>query len=335
MKAMPRKTNRNECGQALVAVLGLLVIGGLTITPVLAHVKTGVQSIGMHREKADSFYVADAGIEHGAWRLLYEEGFAESFTAENPSVEYTANVSDATVSIRITKVAAVNTDTLSLDVDYVMPAGHQLELRATVQEDDHCVFAYDTTSYDSWLNMPVPSGSITYYLHDNPTPPVGDTNHQADLPMDDTAPTAEILYNYDQDRDALPGRRVEEASGDIDELEVREYLNWLTAPYPSDVHHQGTVVINLYIAPDGFNFDNEGEFTAYLRDYDPLFGTYTEIVSQTYEVGEGEWVEPWHSTAPEGKYEIIARAGDAQVNTTIGLRFGYLRILSYAIVGTI
>ncbi len=49
---------------------------------------------------------------------------------------------------------------------------------------------------------------IYYYLHNNPTPPVGNTVSQVDLPMDTSAPTATTLYNYDTNRDSDPGRRL-------------------------------------------------------------------------------------------------------------------------------
>lgn len=49
---------------------------------------------------------------------------------------------------------------------------------------------------------------IYYYLHNNPTPPVGNTTAQADLLMNTTAPTSGTLYNYDTDRDSELGIRL-------------------------------------------------------------------------------------------------------------------------------
>jgi len=87
----------------------------------------------------------------------------------------------------------------------------------------------------------------------------------------------DTLYNYDQNYDPDPGRKIEESNGGPDGLEIKEYQNWLTEPYAEDTHFQGTAILNLYIAPDGFNFDNDGSFRVYLRDYDPATDTYTEI----------------------------------------------------------
>jgi len=330
MKSWLNELIKNERGQALILVLGLLIIGGLLIAPLLAHASTSLNAGQVHEEKMAKFYRAEAGVEHGLWRLLHEEGFAESLTPENPTIQYSVNISGVSVPVTITRLAGMGGDSLSLNVDYIIPAGHLLELRVTVSEDDHCHFAYDTTAYNAWLKMPTADNiTLTYYLHNNPSPPTADTDAQANLPMDDVQPTAEDLYNYDQNFDSSPGRRVEESRGGPDGLELKEYVNWQTAPYSSDTHFQGTAAVNLYVAPDGFNYDNEGKFTIYLRDYDPASGTYTEIASAEYEIEENQWVIPWHSTAPEGKYEIQVSTDDAQIDCTAALGFGYLRILSF------
>lgn len=329
MKNLLNELVTNEKGQALVAILGFLVIGGLTIAPLLAHMSTGLNASQIHKEKMTGFYSADSGIEHASWRLLYESGFAESMTPEDPSVEYSINTNGTDVSITVTRLAGLEGDTLSLDVDYIVPAGHLLEFRITVFDDDHCHFAYDTVAYDSWLQIPTTSETLTYYLHNNPTPPTGDTDAQVNLPMDEVQPTATSLYNYDQDYDSNVGRRIEESAGGPDGLELKEYQNWQTTPYDNDTHLQGTVIVNLLVAPDGFNYDNAGSFRVYLRDYDPVSQTYTEIASADYEIGEGEWVELWQSTAPEGKYRILATAPGTQIESIVALGFGYLRILSF------
>ncbi len=329
MKSILVKLIRKEKGQALVAVLCLLTIGGLTIAPMLSYIGTELNAGQIHQEKLAEFYRADAGIEHASWRLLHESGFAESLTTEDPSVQYLINISGANVPITITRLSGLGEDTLSLNVDYVIPAGHLLELRITVDDEDHCHFAYDTTVYDSWLQMPTTSETLTYYLHNNPSPPTDDTDAQANLPMDETQPTAAQLYNYDQNYDSSVGRRIEESGGGPDGLELKEYQNWWTAPYASDTHFQGTAIVNLFVAPDGFNYDNEGEFTVYLRDYDPVAETYTEITNAEFEIEENQWVEPWHSTAPEGKYRILTTPPDSRIEAEVALGFGYLRILSF------
>jgi len=329
MRRLLRKIIYGEGGQALPAVLALLTLGGLTIVPVLNYVTDGLRTVQAYKGNNSEFYSADSGIEHAYWRLLNDSSFVESMTEANPTEEYSININGREVSINVTRIAGMAGDTLSMNVDYIIPEGHQLELRIVVSDDDHMHFAYDTDAYQAWIQMPVSSGNPTYYMHNNPTPPTADTDAQADLTMDEDNPTAETFYNYDQNWDSDPGRRIEESDGGPDGLELKEYQNWLTEPYSEDTHFQGSVVINLYIAPDGFNFDNDGEFTVYLRDYDPVGDSYTEITSKTYEVEEGEWVQIWQPTAQEGKYKIAASAGDTQLESQVALGFGYLRVIYF------
>jgi len=184
----------------------------------------------------------------------------------------------------------------------------------------------------------------TYYLHNNPTPPTGDTDAQKDLPMDEVQPSALTLYNYDYDLelelepfDPRPGRRIEESLGGPEGLDsLKEYQNWrTTTPYDSPTHLVGTVLINLWVDPDGFKYDNDGEFKVFLRDYDPEFQTYEEIDSAIFLIEEGEWleVEVWTPTAPEGKYKIVASVGNTQLEAIVARGFGYLRILSFIYEG--
>ena len=67
----------------------------------------------------------------------------------------------------------------------------------------------------------------------------------------------------------------------------------------------------------------------YLRDYDPVSETYTEIASDDYAIEEGEWTQMWQPTAREGKYKIVATSGDTQVRSLIALGFGYLRTIYF------
>ena len=326
MRRFLRQILSSEEGLVLPSVLALLALGGLIIIPVLNHTTTGLRTLRMYDTKTLEFTNADSGMEHAYWRLINDSAFVESMTEQHPTEEYSINLNNQEVSVTVTRIAGMAGDTLTMeDVDYIIPSGHQLELRIVVSDDDHMHFAYDTESYKAWLQMPVASGNPTYYLHNNPTPPTGDTDAQADLEMDEDEPAGTAFYNYDQNYDSNPGRRIEESDGGPDGLELKEYQNWLTDPYSEDTHFQGTVITNLFIAPDGFNFDNDGEFTMYLRDYDPVGDTYDEINSSTYTIEEGEWVQMWQPTAAEGKYKIITTSSETQLRALVALGFGYIR----------
>ena len=59
----------DETGMALGIVLVLLVLGSLTMLPVLAHLATALKTSEMYEYKTNALYTADAGIEDALWRL--------------------------------------------------------------------------------------------------------------------------------------------------------------------------------------------------------------------------------------------------------------------------
>jgi len=338
MKNTFNKLVTNEKGQALPAVLILLVLGGLTIAPLLSHMSTGLNATRIHHEKMVEQYSADSGIDDASWRLLYEAGFAGFMTPEEPSVDYSININGMEVPITVTRLSGLGGETLSLDVNYTILADHRLEFMVTVISGGFCHFAYDTDTYSSGLIIPTTSGTITYYLHNNPTPPFEDTSAQENLPMDVTQPTATTLYNYDQwDND--PGRGIKKSGGGPGGLELEEYQNWWTTKYASETHLEGTVGISLWATPTGQSYGTDGSFRVFLRDYDddpvsPTYKAYKEIASTDYDISKEQWVKDgWTPTAVEGKYRILASAGDTQIEATVGLGFGYLRILSFVYAG--
>ena len=134
--------------------------------------------------------------------------------------------------------------------NYTVLAGHQIEFKLVPENDsdDDMWLAYDTQDYSSWLRLPSSSGDMLLHLHNYPTPPVGDTNMQHPLPMDDNESTAGILYNYDTDRDAFPGRMIQKNTipPECNETDPVKYQNWLTDPLPTDLNIQGTPKYNFF-----------------------------------------------------------------------------------------
>src|SRR5437763_5748768 len=64
------------------------------------------------------------------------------------------------------------------------------------------------------------------YLHNRPTPPVGNTTAQFALSMDGTAPTSIALSNYDTNCDAIAGRVIVRNTGAVTEATACRYANW-------------------------------------------------------------------------------------------------------------
>lgn len=92
MMKILKSLKNNEKGQALPAVLILLVLGGLTIAPLLTHMTTGLSSTRIHDEKMFEQYSDDSAIEHAMWRLLYEPDFVALMTTDNSSAQDSINI---------------------------------------------------------------------------------------------------------------------------------------------------------------------------------------------------------------------------------------------------
>jgi len=65
---------KGQKGQALVAALILLVVGGLILTPLLGLMGTGIRSGQVFEQKVDEVYAADAGVEDAMWCIRNDEG---------------------------------------------------------------------------------------------------------------------------------------------------------------------------------------------------------------------------------------------------------------------
>jgi len=63
---------RDERGQALITVLVLLMIGSLTLPPVLSHISTALKTGRIYESRTDELYAADSGIEDAIWQTKYD-----------------------------------------------------------------------------------------------------------------------------------------------------------------------------------------------------------------------------------------------------------------------
>jgi hypothetical protein len=139
--------------------------------------------------------------------------------------------------------------------------------------------------------------ATTYYLHNAPTPPTGDTNAQANLTMDTTAPTASVLFNYDQDQDAVPGRLIVTGGSGAGETTLSKYQNWRgpTAGLLGQTIN-GTVTVEFWCGLKSFMPGAAGDVRVFLRDVNTLLGTTSEIGNTTvtaadWQGGVNGWVK--------------------------------------------
>ena len=106
---------RRESGYAtLTAVLVLLFLGAIVITPILVYMDTGLDAGRAHEKRTDELYAADAGVNLAIWQLQYG-GLELDLLGEEakfPSPEFPApiNINDKKVHVIVENVTPSEED---------------------------------------------------------------------------------------------------------------------------------------------------------------------------------------------------------------------------------
>ena len=82
---------KGEKGQALPIVLGLLILGGLTLIPSIGYTTASLKNSRMLGEGVRGAYAADAGVEDALWSLV---------NGMSPSTQLSDNVNQVEVTIQ-------------------------------------------------------------------------------------------------------------------------------------------------------------------------------------------------------------------------------------------
>jgi hypothetical protein len=111
--------------------------------------------------------------------------------------------------------------------------------------------------------------------------------------MDPTSSTADILYNYDIDRDASPGLLIAKGGSGPYESDPTKYQAWRTPPLGASAVIQGDVNVHLWSATKDFDDTKRGAISVYLRDFDGA--NYVELGGATFsdatwQGGSPSWV---------------------------------------------
>jgi hypothetical protein len=155
------------------------------------------------------------------------------------------------------------------------------------------------------------SFSTAFYLHNDPSPPTGDTGTQEPLPLDATTPTATTLYNYSTNFDSAPGRALEQSTLGLSETNTRRIQHW------------------AYPVGTGFTIDSSSELSIWLapRDSTPnktvglivgLYDCNSTLSSCTLLVSAQNSGTPWPTTQTEmtiplGSVSHVFAAGQSLV----------------------
>ncbi len=164
----------------------------------------------------------------------------------------------------------------------------------------------------------VTAGTWAYYLHNNPTPPTGNTTAQYNLTMTTTAPTATTLYRYDTNNANTPGRGITRNNPPSPGLLTNNrYVNWRTPAFASALTLGGNVTVDIWSETNTGTNGRTGSLIAYLRDYNPTSGAYVEIANATrtatYAIGKTWYETPIVVSVPAGTTLAIGHMLEVKV----------------------
>jgi hypothetical protein len=129
----------------------------------------------------------------------------------------------------------------------------------------------------------------TFYLHNNPSPPVSSTGTQVNLPLDTNAPTATILRNYDTDKDVYPGLMIYKGGG-LSEADPSKYQRWRHITSAA-LTINGNVTLHLWTATKAFDTGKGGAIVVGLYDCNSAGESCSLITSTT--VIDSTWPSAW------------------------------------------
>jgi hypothetical protein len=133
MKIAVKRLIRDEKGRAMVMALILLAVGGLTTTPLLAYMSTGLIAGEFYERSTAEVYAADAGVEDGVWKIQHNadgvpQGFCDPSLAYNISdvngksvdvtIEWVNNLTTS-VTYKITSIATTDSNSSTTVESYV------------------------------------------------------------------------------------------------------------------------------------------------------------------------------------------------------------------------
>lgn len=113
--------------------------------------------------------------------------------------------------------------------------------------------ANDSVTRTSEDTVVVGFAGLTLNLHNNPSPPTGNTTAQKPMAMNLTPVSAETLYKYSTDYyNNQPGRYIVQINTDHNETLKDRMANWVYQ-VPQNTLFNGTVEVKLWVARKGFS----------------------------------------------------------------------------------
>jgi hypothetical protein len=159
------------------------------------------------------------------------------------------------------------------------------------------------------------AAATTWYLHNNPTPPTGNTAAQFNLALNATAPTATTLYNYDTGCDSRAGRSINRYTGLVTETGACRYATWRSAALSSARTLDGVATLTVW-ARKTSTLGVNPTLRVFLRVFDPATSTYVELGSASVTVTT-ESTSPWAAYTPTGLLASVTVPAGRQIEVKL------------------
>ena len=151
----------------------------------------------------------------------------------------------------------------------------------------------------------------TWYLHNNPTPPTGNTAAQFNMALNATSPTAATLYNYDTNCEFRAGRSIRRNTGLVTETGACRYATWRSTALGADRTLNGTATLTVW-ARKTSNLGAAPTLRTFLRVFNPATSTYTELGAANVTVTT-ESTSPWVAYTPSWSLASVTVPAGSQV----------------------
>jgi type II secretory pathway pseudopilin PulG len=124
----------------------------------------------------------------------------------------------------------------------------------------------DTVSDTSINRVDIGTVGLTLNLHNNPTPPTGNTNAQKNLTMDINPVSAATLYQYSRNHynTIYPGRFIDKSDSSDSQGDSKLMANWVYQ-VPKNTKFNGEVVLKLWVAAKDLRCDKGFTIRTFLR----------------------------------------------------------------------
>ena len=265
-------------------------------------ITTDGSSIWVVNEQNDTVNVYDMfGTSTGSWGLTGANGDASGIATDGSSIWVVDDADDLVYVYDMFGTSTGSWDISATGNDNARGITTDGSSIWIVDDTDDAVYQYDTfgTSTGSFGLLAANSGAtgittdgISFWILDDTDDVVyryqlDGTPVRVALPLDETAPTATTLFNYDLDRDNDPGLELKSTTLGLQETDPEKYNPWRTDPLTTTLAINGDIFIDLWGATRNFQDAKPGAFTVYLIDVDPNAPGADDPSTFYQEIGNG------------------------------------------------